>query len=146
MKHAVKKIKLGKGRDATRSTIRKLALNFIQYEKIETTVARAKVLRSYIDRVLHTAKKEKAIAYRLLMKKLNNKIGVMKLIDTIVPRMHSRNFGFVTLVKIGQRLGDGAEMVKVQWVKETEVKNEKLKVKNNEKSEDGTSDKVNKGS
>ncbi|HLD26906.1 MAG TPA: 50S ribosomal protein L17 [Patescibacteria group bacterium] len=141
MRHAVKKIKLGRGRDATRSIIRKLALNFIQYEKIETTVTRAQVLRSYIDRIVYTAQREKKQAYRLLMRKLNNKVGVLKLIEVIAPRMHGRHFGFVTLIKIGQRLGDGAEIAKVQWVNGVKDKILKIKDKIEHESE---SDEVNK--
>lgn len=144
MRHSVKKMKLGKGRDATRSIIRALALNFIRYDKIETTVARAKTLRSYIDRILHTLQKEKEGAYRSLMKKLHNKKEVMKLIEVIGPRMHDRHFGFVTLLKIGQRLGDGAEMAQVQWVM-NEEKNKMLKIKDKKENE-SESDEVNTSS
>lgn len=135
-------MKLGKGRDATRSTIRKLALNFIQQGKIETTVARAKTLRSYIDRLLHKAQNEKEHAYRILMKNLNNKERVIKLIKVVAPFLNDRSFGFITIIRIGQRLGDGAEMSRVQWVKE--IDKQKLKIKDKDKEHEGTSDKINK--
>lgn len=127
MRHGIKKMKFKGGYDATRSFIRKLALHLIQQGCVETTVVRAKILRSYIDRLIHKAHGEKKHAYRILLSYLNNKAGATRLIEVIAPRMNDRSSGFVTIVKIGQRLGDGAEMSKIKWVRKIEFKSQPIK-------------------
>lgn len=125
MRHHVKKIKFRRGQDANRSLIRKLALNFIQKDKINTTVNKAKILKSVIDRLVHKAKEKNETRRVFLLKILNEKSSVTKLFDVIAPVFADRRSGFVKIVKTGVRLGDGAEMARVEWVKQTlKVKNE----------------------
>ena len=59
MNKRIKKIKIRKGKDATESVVRKLVVNFITHGKITTTVKRAKIIRSEIDRLVHKAKDKK---------------------------------------------------------------------------------------
>lgn len=143
MRHKVKKIKLAKGKDANKAMMRKLAVNFIDKGKIQTTLTKAKSLKSLIDRLVSKAKEKKESTKNILLKHLGEEKAVNKLFAVVGPKFNDRNSGFVRVVKIGRRVGDGAEMGKVEWVKAIiEVQSPKLKVKSksekkNEKSNPG---------
>jgi large subunit ribosomal protein L17 len=132
MRHKVKKIRFGKGKDASEATMRKLALNFIYNGKIKTTLAKAKKLKSFIDRITFKAKEKKESTKNVLLKHFRDERAINKLLDIVAPKFNDRNSGFVRVIKLGKRLGDGAEMGKVQWVKPIiQVKSEKLTLNQN---------------
>lgn len=136
MKHKVKKIKFKKGKDATEATMRKLAINFINNGRIKTTLAKAKSLKSFIDRLVFKAKEKKESTKNILLRHLGEEKAVNKLFDIVAPKFDDRSSGFVRVIKLGRRLGDGSEVGRVEWVKPIiEVQNkEKQKQKENGKS------------
>lgn len=128
MRHKQKKIRFRKGRDATRATARKLVLNFIEHGKIETTVTRARTLKSLIDRLVYKAQNKTESNKNVLLSKLGEPKAVVKMFDVIGPHFKNRTGGYVRLVKLGTRLGDGGQIVRVEWIKPiVEAESEKVK-------------------
>src|SRR3989338_3037431 len=118
MKHSVKKIKFSKGKDSHEALVRKLVTNFIQNGKIETTLSRAKVLKSTIDSLVYKAIQNKESDRNVLLKHLGDKNVVMLLVKDIAPVFSGRVGGYVRLARKGIRQGDNAEIVQVTWSEE----------------------------
>jgi large subunit ribosomal protein L17 len=138
MRHRVKKIKFKKGKDAIKALLRKLALNFIKYGKIKTTWAKVRSLKNLIERLTSKAKKKKQSTKNVLLKHLGEKKAVDKLSNLIAPKFDDRETGFVRVIKLGKRLGDGAEMGRIEWVKPIilEVQGSRFKVQKKEKQKE----------
>jgi len=113
MRHRVKKIKFKKGKDATKMVLRKLAVNFIKKGKIRTTLKKAKVLKSIIDKIVSQAKKNKK---EWLTKHLVDKKIVTILIEKVAPVFATRKSGFVKIKKLIPRLSDGSQLAELTWV------------------------------
>jgi len=137
MRNKVKKMKFRKGKNASKATMRKLAVNFIDKGKVKTTLAKAKSLKSLIDRLVFKAKEKKESTKNILLKHLGEEKAMNKLFNTIAPKFNDRNSGFVRVIKLGERLGDGAEMGKVEWVKPIlEVQSSEFKVQSKQKQKE----------
>lgn len=125
MRHRVKGYRLGRSgghRTAMRKTMIK---QLFEHEKIETTLAKAKAMQGDAEKLITLAKNSvdgdaiKIVnARRLAAKKLGNgsDLIIRKLFDEIGPRFKERNGGYTRLLKLGPRLGDGAEMVLLEMV------------------------------
>lgn len=137
MRHRVKKIKFSSGRDAAVSIMRHLAVNFIKNGKLETTITKARYLKSALDRLVYYAKMQKTKAQRILLRRLNSAEAASRLVEVIAPAFGDRQSGFTTLIKTRVRLGDGALMARVEWTVPVEVTNK-------EKKNDSTSHQSNK--
>lgn len=159
MRHRIKKIKFKKGKDAIKSTIRKLVFNFIKKGKIETTLKKAKILKGLIDSLTAKAQEKKESVKNILFKYLNDKEMIDKIFNSIAPNFKDRKGGFVRIIKTGARFGDGAEMSRIEWVKSIEINSpgmsnvppagskKILKVKKeNKKDEHAASNKIDKTS
>jgi len=105
---------------------RNLIYSLILFEKIKTTKAKAKAIKGLVDRLVNKIKKGDQAAERDVLKFLPKKEIVNKLAKEIVPSLTSRSSGYTRMIKIGEREGDGAAMVMMEWVKD-EVKEEKIK-------------------
>ncbi|GIW62479.1 MAG: hypothetical protein KatS3mg090_0305 [Patescibacteria group bacterium] len=116
MKHKINKIKIAKGKDHNRAVVRKLVLNFLKHGKIETTLKKAKVLKSTIDSYVSKAKKNTNASYNLLLSKLADKKAVKFLTERVAQKFKDRVGGYVTLKRIGYRKGDSSLIVRLQWV------------------------------
>ena len=134
MNKGVKKIKIKKGKDSNRSIVKKMLKNFILRGKITTTLKRAKILQSQIDRLVRYAIRNNQADKNQLLKKLTDKNLISKLVNQAVPVLKSRNSGFTRIIKVGFRLGDGASLAKVEWVEKVEL--EKPKVEKDKKNID----------
>lgn len=109
--------KFGRKTDERRAFLKGLAVNLILREKIKTTEVRAKELRSLIDRLVHCAKKNDLAKRKMLFGRLPS-VAANKLIKEIAPRFQKRTGGCTRIVKIGQRMSDGAKMVFIEFIKE----------------------------
>ncbi len=96
--------------------MKSLAANLILKEKIKTTEARAKELRSIIERLISYAKKSDLAKRRLVIGFLPAR-AAQKIIKEIAPRFQNRTGGYTRLTKIGPRLSDGAKMVYIELIK-----------------------------
>ena len=91
--------------------LRGLAESLILHEQIKTTSARAKALKSFVDKLINHAKKEdKLSAIRTANQHLRDKNAAKKLIEVIGPRYADRQSGYTKSVRAGMRAGDSAPM------------------------------------
>ncbi len=84
--------------------------------KIETTMARAKVLRPLAEKMITKARKGDLHSRRIVLKTVKDNAVVTKLFDEVAPRYADRPGGYTRIVKIGPRRGDGAEMAIIELV------------------------------
>lgn len=127
MRHRVRKFKFKRGKDANQMLIRKLAGNFFKNNKLETTEAKAKAIKSVIERLVQKAKKTSQANKNYLLKHLGDGELVAKLFRDIGPTQAGQKSGFLKITRLDQRASDGAMMARLNWVTPAiaEVKKEK---------------------
>lgn len=116
MRHRSKKVTLGRETGPRNALIRNLAESLILHEKIVTTKAKAKVVRSYVEPLVTKARKNRPIDREMIMKSLYTGKAVKKLIDEIAPRYKDRQGGYTRIVKLGLRANDKGEKVHIEFV------------------------------
>jgi large subunit ribosomal protein L17 len=125
MRHRVAYRKLGRVTPHRISMLRNQSVALIRHERIETTVARAKELRPFVERIISIAKRSLTApeggahgvtARRRVAADLNDREVVTKLFDTIAPRFADRAGGYTRLLRLGHRRGDAADLAEVQLV------------------------------
>ena len=116
MRHGIDKRKLGRTTEHRLAVLRNLATSLFEKERIITTVAKAKELRRFAEKAITLAKDGTLHSRRLALKYVWKKEALKKLFDEIGPRFEGRNGGYVRIVKLGERKGDGASMAMVELV------------------------------
>lgn len=96
--------------------IRNLALSLIEHERIKTTETKAKMARMLVDRVVHVAKKGDLASRRRCIQLLGSAKGAKKLVEEIAPKYADLSSGYTRIIKIGNRLGDNAPIVFLEFV------------------------------
>ena len=116
MRHQKKKLTLDRKSPARRSLLANLAESLVLYEKIKTTKAKGRAVKSLVERLITKAKKQTLAARRELLKTLYTNNAVNKLMDDLGPKYKDRKGGYTRLVLLKNRKGDGAEEVIVELV------------------------------
>ena len=98
-----------------RSTLSNLVCSLITHSRITTTVAKAKEARRYADKMVTLAKKGTLHHRRQALAFLRHKPAVVKLFAELGKQHSDRNGGYTRIVRIGQRLGDAAEVAILEW-------------------------------
>ncbi|OGK25084.1 50S ribosomal protein L17 [Candidatus Roizmanbacteria bacterium RIFCSPLOWO2_01_FULL_37_13] len=129
MRHGVKKIKFRSGRDANKMLMRKLAVNFIRNAKIETTLSKAKVLKSVVEKLVEKAKVENEANKNYLLKNFTDKKIVAMIFKDVGQTLKDKVGGYVRIVKLGARHSDGTAMARLEWVYPVVTVKEKLETK-----------------
>jgi large subunit ribosomal protein L17 len=123
MRHRVAYRKLGRVTEHRIAMLRNQTMDLIRHERIETTVARAKELRPFVERIISVAKRSlnaepgsaRAVtARRVVAQDIADKAIVQKLFSTIAPRYVERPGGYTRLLRVGHRRGDAAELAEVE--------------------------------
>lgn len=127
MRHQIDKRKLGRTSEHRLALLRNLATSLFEKERLMTTVAKAKELRRFAEGVITLAKNGSLHSRRLALKYVWKKEVLKKLFEEIGPRFEGRNGGYVRVVRIGERKGDGAPMAMVELVGSEYKKKEKKK-------------------
>lgn len=99
-----------------RALIKNLAQSLVLYEKIKTTIAKARVTRSYVERLVTIAKNPSLANRRLLIKRLPTEGAVRKLLEVLGPRYVKRAGGYTRITKLASRQGDRAAMVQIEFI------------------------------
>jgi large subunit ribosomal protein L17 len=107
---------LGRSSGHRRALYRNLVTDLLGYEKITTTEAKAKEVRSLADKMITLGKKGSLHARRQALAFVLDEKTVEKLFADLAPRYAERSGGYTRLVKLGPRLGDGAPMVRLELV------------------------------
>ena len=124
MRHNKRKHKLGVSGPHRSAMMGNLMTALITHGRIETTISKARALRPVIEKIITLAKKaEKAndaarkLHYRrLAITRIRDKNAVAKLFDELVSEFTDRNGGYTRIYKLGQRIGDAAEMGLIEFV------------------------------
>jgi len=107
---------LGRKKDDREHLIRNLATSLVLFEAIETTEAKAKEVKSFVDQLIARSKDKDLHAIRSLHKVLFDKNAVDKIIKELLPRYESRNSGFIKSYHLKNRVGDNAPMIRLELV------------------------------
>ena len=115
--------KLGRTSDIRKSMLRSLATEVIMYGQLETTVTRAKEVRSVVEELITLGKRGDLHARRQAAAVLHNvvdaetgKTAVQKLFDEVAPKYSDVNGGYTRILKLDERRGDDALMVQIELV------------------------------
>ncbi len=127
MRHRVLSKRMGTDSDHAKANYRNLAKALIKNGKIKTTLAKAKNLRRFVEKLVTLGKKGTLHARRLAVARLDDKKAVRKLFDEIAPKYKDRPGGYTRIVKAGFRAGDAAPMAYIMFVEEEIEKTSKDK-------------------
>src|SRR3989344_4863415 len=113
MRH-LKKKKIGKGMDSRRKLLRTLASSVVLYERIQTSYARGRAVRPYVEKVITQAKDSSLHSRRLLLSKLTP-MAAKKALEVLGPKFKERKGGYTRIIKLNDPKA-GASKVIVEFV------------------------------
>jgi large subunit ribosomal protein L17 len=116
MRHRVAGRKLGRTTAHRQALLRNLSTALFDKESIRTTLAKAKELRPFAERLVTLSKRDSLHARRLILRHVKDRAVVAKLFDTISTRFAQRPGGYTRIIKLGPRRGDNAEMAIIELV------------------------------
>ena len=116
MRHRKTTKTLKRSLSARRALLRDLATSVVVYESIRTTEGKAKAVKPVVERLITKSKAGDLTARRYLLSFFSTEQPVNKLLEVLGPRYMDRKGGYTRIVKIGNRLGDGARVVKLELV------------------------------
>jgi large subunit ribosomal protein L17 len=125
MRHRVGGWKLGRNTEHRRALLRNLVTSLIVEERIETTVPKAKAMRPHVEKMITLGKKGDVAARRQAAAYLMTSEAVDKLFNTISPRFGDREGGYLRIVRIGFRPGDGGEKAFIELLGSEKIIDEK---------------------
>jgi large subunit ribosomal protein L17 len=116
MRHGRKTIKLQRRQDHRNSLLSNLVCSLIEHKQIKTTLAKAKAVRPFAEKMVTLGKRGDLHARRTALSYLHQKPVVKELFEKIAPAAASRQGGYTRITKLGQRHTDSAEMAYIEWV------------------------------
>ncbi len=116
MRHGNKINALGRTRAHRKALLKNLASSLIKHKRINTTLAKAKELRTYIEPLLTKSKTDSTHSRRMVFSFLQDKSAVAELFRDVAPKIASRPGGYTRILKTGNRFGDAAEMCFIELV------------------------------
>ena len=117
MRHGRKTVKLQRRQDHRDSLLSNLVVSLIAEKQIKTTLAKAKAVRPFAEKMVTLAKRGDLHARRTALGYLrNNKTAIKELFDKIGPASATRAGGYTRITKLGQRMTDSAPMAFIEWV------------------------------
>ena len=116
MRHGKKLNHLGRQKPHRDAMMSNMASSLILHKRINTTVAKAKALRVYVEPLLTKSKDDTTHSRRIVFGYLRDKAAVAELFRDVAPKIAERPGGYTRIIKTGQRLGDRAEMCMMELV------------------------------
>jgi large subunit ribosomal protein L17 len=117
MKHHKAFRKFGREKNQRKAFVRSLLVNLIRHGKIETTLARAKEIRPFVEKLVTLAKEDTVARRRLIMSRLMNQDPeTQKLFGEYAPKFKDVDGGYTRILKLPTRLSDGAEKAIIEFV------------------------------
>ncbi|HEY4479104.1 MAG TPA: 50S ribosomal protein L17 [Candidatus Paceibacterota bacterium] len=116
MRHHKKNRVLGREAGLRKALLRSLASSLILHGKIETTEAKAKELRPFIEKLITKGKNDTLSSRRLLIARLGSVRLVSKVISDISTKHKTRQGGYTRITKMGRRASDGAKLAQIEFV------------------------------
>lgn len=137
MRHGKKLNSLSRKSAHRKAMLANMACSLIQHKRIETTVAKAKALRVYIEPLLTKSKTDSTHSRRTVFKYLQNKDAVTEMFREVSPKIADRPGGYTRIIRLGNRLGDNAEMCMIELVDFNELMTKEPKEKKTRRSRRG---------
>ena len=123
MRHGKKFNHLSRQKGHRRAMLANMGTSLIMHKRINTTVAKAKALRVYIEPLLTKGKNDTTASRRMVFSYLQDKTAVSELFREVAPKIADRPGGYTRIIKTGFRKGDGAEMAMIELVDFNELYN-----------------------
>lgn len=123
MRHGKKFNHLGRTTSHRSAMLANMACSLIEHKRINTTVAKAKALRVYVEPILTKAKEDTTHNRRTVFSHLQSKEAVTELFRTVAPKIAERNGGYTRIIKTGFRPGDAADTAMIELVDFNELYN-----------------------
>jgi large subunit ribosomal protein L17 len=125
MRHGKKFNHLGRKTAHRKAMLSNMACSLIEHKRINTTVAKAKALRQYVEPLITKSKDDTTHNRRIVFSYLRNKFAVTELFKEVSVKVADRPGGYVRIIKMGNRQGDNASMAMVELVDYNELYNPK---------------------
>ena len=116
MRHGKRFNHLGRTKPHREAMLSNMACSLIQHKRINTTVAKAKALRGFVEPLITKSKEDSTHSRRVVFRYLNNKYAVSELFRDVAPKIGDRPGGYTRIIKTGNRLVDYAEMCMIELV------------------------------
>ena len=116
MRHGKKGNHLGRKTAHRRAMLANMACSLIEHKRINTTVAKAKALKVFVEPLVTKSKEDTTHNRRIVFSKLRSKEAVSELFRDVAPKVGDRPGGYTRVIKLGSRLGDAAEMAMIELV------------------------------
>jgi len=129
MRHGKKINHLSRKTAHRKAMLSNMACSLIEHKRINTTVAKAKALRVYVEPLITKSKNDSTHNRRIVFSYLRNKYAVTELFRDVAVKVADRPGGYVRIIKLGNRQGDNADMAMIELVDYNEIYNPKGKAK-----------------
>lgn len=116
MRHGVKLNHLGRTASHRKAMLSNMASSLLKHKRITTTIAKAKALRVYVEPLITKAKSDSVHNRRTVFSYLRDKEAIKELFGPVAEKVADRPGGYTRILKIGNRMGDNAEMVMMELV------------------------------
>ncbi len=123
MRHGKKFNHLGRKPAHRKSMLANMACSLIEHKRINTTVAKAKAIRQFVEPLITKSKSDTTHNRRIVFSYLRQKEAVTELFREVATKVADRPGGYVRIIKLGNRLGDNADMAMVELVDYNELYN-----------------------
>ena len=129
MRHGKKFNHLGRKTAHRKAMLANMACSLIEHKRINTTLAKAKAVRQYVEPLITKSKTDSTHNRRIVFSYLRDKYAVTELFREVATKVADRPGGYVRIIKLGNRLGDNADMAMVELVDYNELYNPNAKKK-----------------
>jgi large subunit ribosomal protein L17 len=123
MRHGKKINHLGRKTAHRKSMLANMACSLIEHKRINTTVAKAKALKQFVEPMITKSKEDTTHNRRIVYARLRQKEAVAELFRDVAPKIGDRPGGYTRIIRLGNRLGDNADMAMIELVDFNEIYN-----------------------
>ncbi|QNJ98061.1 50S ribosomal protein L17 [Constantimarinum furrinae] len=123
MRHGKKTNHLGRKTAHRKAMLANMACSLIEHKRINTTVAKAKALKNFVEPMITKSKEDTTHNRRIVMSRLRQKDAVTELFRDVAVKVGDRPGGYTRIIKLGNRLGDNADMAMIELVDYNELYN-----------------------
>jgi len=123
MRHGKKINHLGRKTAHRKSMLANMACSLIEHKRINTTVAKAKALKRFVEPLVTKSKEDTTHNRRIVFSRLRQKDAVTELFREVAVKVGDRPGGYTRIIKLGNRLGDNADMAMIELVDYNELYN-----------------------
>ncbi len=123
MRHGKKNNHLGRQTAHRKSMLANMACSLIEHKRINTTLAKAKALKQFVEPLVTKSKEDTTHNRRIVFGRLRQKDAVTELFRDVAVKVGDRPGGYTRIIKLGNRLGDNADMAMIELVDYNEVYN-----------------------